>query len=217
MIRFAHFAAIVICVVFGFRVPQSLAQAFDFNLGYYSGISTNAMNLSQGSSTSRWTTKRKPAYLFGLYFRTFLELENRSRFGIKLYLQSAKSNPVNPQKENDALRSGMRWKMSSLLLSYQYKLYQSNPSFFLLDFSGGLSFFSSKLISGFDHCDTPFCNLPKVRVNLSPGLIYIVRVYETFALQINSRYNALLGGSQDIFPFNSGFLFTVGLTLESKK
>lgn len=64
MNRFWYFATRAICFVLGFGVQQSEAQAFDFNLGYYDGINTDAKNLSSGSSNSGWTTERKPAYLY---------------------------------------------------------------------------------------------------------------------------------------------------------
>jgi hypothetical protein len=219
MKSFGHFAATVICILFGFGVSQGLAQAFDFSLGYYSGINTNAKNLSLSSSNSSWITERKPAYGFGLHFRSFLLAEKRSRLGIKLYFHSAKSKPADPQKENDALRAGVNWKMFSMLLSYQRIIFYrtANALSLVSDFSGGFSFFSSSLISGLDYCDSPFCNFPNVRVNVGPGLLYMQRVYDTFALQIGSRYNLFLGENSDGTPFHSGFLFGVGLALEAKR
>ncbi len=218
MKQYAYFTAITICLVSSFNVNRSWAQAFNFNIGYYRGISADAVNQSFGSSTSKWTTRKKPSYGFGLYFRSFLVAENRSRLGIKLYFQSARSKPVNPQKENDALRAGVNWKMFSILLGYQRKLFyrNANAPALVADFSGGFSFFSSSLISGFDYCDSPFCNLPDARANIGPGLVYMLRVYDTFALQIGGRYNLLFGENSNETPFNSGFLFDVGLALEAK-
>ena len=104
--------------------------------------------------------------------------------------------------------------MISFLISYQRKFYEIDKSVLILTLSTGPSFFSSKLKTGLNQCDTILCNLPDVRLSILPGLFYILQIYQNFAIQFGAHYNLLLGNKQDILPFKSGIVFSAGLFFE---
>jgi len=202
-------------MILSFGAGDSHAQVLEFGIGWYTGIDENATHLS--SSSSQWTMTGKQSYFIGLLANRFLESEKTSRFGLRYAMQSATAKPLDQSRENHALRDGITYRMYSISLDYQRKLYDRAQLLFVLDFAGGLTLFSSRLKSGLDYCDSPFCNLPGVNLNLTPGLLYMLQFNKHVAVELRGSYCFLLGNKEEAVPFQSGLRFVLGVNLESSE
>lgn len=191
------------------------AQALEFGIGWYNGIDEAAINLNSGSSP--WAVTGRRLYFIGLSFKEFLRHERASRFGIRYVMQSATAKPLARSQDNDALRAGITYRLVCLSLNYQRKLYDRAPLLLAFDFAAGPAFLSSRLKSGLDYCDTPFCNLPRVKWNLAPGLLYLLQLTKEAALELRGGYSFLVGNNETVFPIRSGFQLSLGMSIENKK
>ena len=191
------------------------AQSLDLNIGLYTGIQDFIPWPNPAHEQSE--TDAKLLYLIGMSFGRFVDNDRTSRLGIRFNTCSAFAKLVEPGKENDPLSDGITYRMSSLLFGYQRKLYVRGRTLIALEFFVGPSFFSSRLESGFDYCDAPFCDLPEVRYSLFPGVFYLISVNRNLAVEFRGNYAILLGGGEDLIPFRNGFLLALGLGLENAK
>ena len=188
---------------------STYAQSVGINIGWYYRV-----NPASAPSDFNDVLSSSPLFSFELHSGNILRQKNLSRIGVRASLFSMKSKPIDPSKENAALKEGEIFRLVSFLIGYQRKVLDQEMLNLMLNLSGGLSFRGSKLASGFDHCDTPFCNLPKVILTFQSGLTYIVGIKGDFAAQVNVLYNLLLADTGEIFPFSSGLFFEAGLMIE---
>lgn len=201
---------IVVLAIFWFNTA-AMSQSTEFGVSRYHGV--HGTHKFSGERI-----KNKFGFSFAFYLRRFLDQTATTRFGYRLSINRAEdfasaptnSFPINRDNRNE-------YKMVSMLISYQRKLYQANDSILILELAAGPSLISSSSKEGPNQCDTFLCNFPKIRMNFKPGLSYMLKIYRTAALQVAGSHTLLTGGKDEVLPFKSGFRISVSLVLEMER
>jgi len=182
----------------------TFAQSLGLGLGWYESIDPPKPTWS-----SNYNIDQKPTFSIEIYFRNIVNSKRNTRLGFQLSFTRARSNPKNPDEWSS---TSYEYLFSSYLFSYQRKIYHKDFFYLLGSFSGGLSFRKSDPVDGHGCCEVPFANI-KEGISLQPGVYCVFRVYKVVAIQISGRYNYLITGGDEFYPFSSGFLFEAGLLL----
>jgi len=170
----------------------AFAQSTEFGLGEYHGVYKESQFSGAEIKTNR-------GFSFALYPKRFLVEETSSRFGFRLTINRAEDDGAEPPSQRPIyIELGNNHRMTSLLLSYQRKLYQNDVTRLIAELAAGPTFFSSMPKNDFNHCDTFFCNFPEVRIIFAPGVTYMLKFYETIGLQPAAHYYLIPGGKNDI-------------------
>lgn len=188
------------------------AQSVGFGVGWYHSI-----NPESGSPHLSFEVDKKPLLSFELFFANILNCKRTSRLGIRASFLSARTRLTNQRDPIPPGSGHSRDWMTSVLMSYQRKLYNQGSLYFGMNFSAGVSFIGDEGGDVFEVCTPPFCTLEEIRLSFLPGLDYIVRVYNGLGIHVSGRYNLISGNKKDLYPFASGFLFEGGLLFEIPK
>ncbi len=171
--------------------------------GWNQGLQTNLVgSIDGGVETLKFT--QQPVWAFSFRFGG---MERSHRWGF-----SFSTHQVAVIKSRIDWSSKVR--VTSLQLLYERKLLAARRFRVALDLGGGLGWFHRSDLRGLsDNCDTAFCGLPQFTWILSPGLRLFVPVHGMIGLTAAARWDAYTVAASESVPFDSGFVFLVGIEL----
>lgn len=154
------------------------------------------------------TLDQRPSLGFEVYSTSILKTNRAYRLGIGLTFFSIKGKLLEPYSELP-LHEWLDYRLTTLLASFQRKVFSSESVYFLGNLSAGVAFKKSEL-----EISTLYERDDYIGLSIQPGVCYILRLYRNMGIQVSGRYNFLTGKKQDLYPFSPGFLLEGGLLFE---